>query len=463
MAQIFNYIYIGVAVVLLFGAAIFFHEFGHFWMARRRGLKVLEFSIGFGPKMYGWTKDGIDYSIRWIPAGGYVKLPQMVTSSAIEGSAPEGEPLPPVTPLSKILVAAAGPFMNVVFAFVIATVIYFVGLPVLINPSVIGEVDPKSEEAKLGIHPGDKIVAVNGTPVKSWQEVFNITMLSLTNVLPVAIEQDGKTNVYQLQTEVKEINNAIKVKVLKLESRDHVLVKNVLPGNPAEAAGLKARDEIIGFAGLPVTSREQFVNLVQKRGGLATAIEVKRGDEVLSMTVKPTLGLTPKIGIEFDGKDYYQMEYPTPWAQIDNVWDQMCGTFNALIHSRQSGVKASDLSGPVGILGGLAIQVNTNWRLALNFLVLLNVNLGLLNLLPLPVLDGGHILMSIIERIRRKPIDIRIVEYTTTAFAVLLISFMLYVTFFDIKRIPILKSLFNHESHIEKVIKPAPASTNTAQ
>lgn len=127
MSHILNIIYVVAAVVFLFGAAIFVHEYGHFWMARRRGLKVEGFSIGFGPKIFGWTKDGIDYAWRWIPAGGYVKLPQMVTSESIEGKAESAEPLPPISPLSKVLVAVAGPFMNVVFAFVIATVIYFTG------------------------------------------------------------------------------------------------------------------------------------------------------------------------------------------------------------------------------------------------------------------------------------------------------------------------------------------------
>ena len=143
-------VYITAGVVFLFGAAIFVHEFGHFWVARRCGLKVEGFAIGFGPKVFSWTRDGIEYSVRWIPAGGFVKLPQMVTSSAIEGEAKE-EKIPPAPPFSKILVAVAGPAMNVVFAFFVAAVIYYVGLPVLVNPSIIGNVDPLSPEGKMGM------------------------------------------------------------------------------------------------------------------------------------------------------------------------------------------------------------------------------------------------------------------------------------------------------------------------
>src|SRR4051794_17631542 len=112
----FEYVYVIAAVIFLFGAAVFVHEFGHFWVARKRGMKVEAFAIGFGPKIFSWVRDGIEYSFRWIPAGGFVKLPQMITSEALEGSNKD-EPIPPASPLSRILVAFAGPLMNVVFAF----------------------------------------------------------------------------------------------------------------------------------------------------------------------------------------------------------------------------------------------------------------------------------------------------------------------------------------------------------
>ena len=466
MTQILHYVYDAVAVVLLFGAAIFVHEFGHYWVARRRGLKVLEFAIGFGPKIFGWTRDGIDYSVRWIPAGGYVKLPQMITSSAIEGEEGSQEKIPPAPPFSKILVAVAGPFMNVVFAFAIAGVIYFVGLPVLVNPSIIGYVEPDSAEAKLGVREGDKIVAINGKPVKSWQEVHAMTMVALTNVLPVTVERGAETLTFNLKAEPNEM---IGLKMLNLNPRDHPVIKGIKSGSAAESAHLQVNDEVIALAGVPISSREQFVGLVQKRGGEATPIVVKRGGQKVNLQVTPALDPGTKIGrigveLGSSAKEVYQIEHPSPWSQIVNVWEQMVSTFSALIHSRQSGVKASDLAGPVGIISSLAAQAHADYRLALNFLVLLNINLALLNMLPVPVLDGGHILMAIIERIRRKPLSIRFVEYTTTAFAILLLSFMLYVTFFDVKRLSLFRSMFKREVQIEQVEKPTGApATNSAQ
>src|SRR5207245_9553267 len=141
--------------------------------------------------------------------------------------------------------------------------------------------------------------------------------------------------------------------------------------------------------------------------------------------------------------DVVQRPGPKPWANVTEVVDKTIKTISALVHTRQTGVGAKDLSGPVGILTILASQVNADYRLALNFLVLLNVNLALLNLLPIPVLDGGHILLAVIEKIRRRPASAKFIEYTTTAFAVLLISFMLYVTFFDIQRFSLFKAMFN--------------------
>jgi regulator of sigma E protease len=142
----------------------------------------------------------------------------------------------------------------------------------------------------------------------------------------------------------------------------------------------------------------------------------------------------------------------------------MGNTFSALFHHKETGIGAKDLSGPVGILSNLAVQVKTDYRLALSFMVLLNINLAILNLLPIPVLDGGHIIMSIYEAVTRRKISVRFVEYTTTVFAVLLISFMLYVTFFDVKRFSLFRMMFKHQTQVEQVQPQAePAVTNPAQ
>ena len=462
--QILNVIYVVAAVLFLFGAAIFVHEYGHYWMARRRGLKVEGFSIGFGPKIFSWMHDGVEWSWRWIPAGGFVALPQMVTADSIEGKSKTTEPLPPISPLSKILVSFAGPFMNVVFAFAIATLIYFVGLPVAVNPPIIGYVEPGSEEANLGIQEGDIVVEVDGRAIKSWADVQETAILARTNVLSVVISHAGVRTTHQLTT---IISPGMGLKVLNLDPRDHPVIKEVTKDSAAEAAELQVEDEIISFAKIPVAGREQFINLIQARANEATEIIVKRDGKKTALTVTPKLNpATGKglIGAQIGGNNtmVYQVQRPgpTPWVQVKDVFDKTFNTFAALLHSKQTGVGAKDLSGPIGILAILGAQVNSDYRLALSFLVLLNINLAFINLLPLPVLDGGHILIAIIEKIRRRPVHVKVIEYATTVFAVLLISFMLYVSWADVKRFSLFKSMFTRGIQIEQT-EPAPAAPTT--
>ena len=200
MAELFDFIWVICVVMLLFGAAIFVHEFGHFWVALKRGLKVEEFAIGFGPIIWSREKDGILYSIRAIPAGGFVKLPQMLTSEAIEGKPTDGddegddaeegevEQLPPVSPLSKILVAFAGPFMNVVFAFVIACVLWGVGVLKPASTTVVGHVGSREGEYSK-VQPGDKIVEVDGNDITSWQNVTFSLIRHEGGKVPVTFER----------------------------------------------------------------------------------------------------------------------------------------------------------------------------------------------------------------------------------------------------------------------------------
>lgn len=461
MAQVFELIYVVFAVLLLFGAAIAIHEWGHYWVALKRGLKVEAFAIGFGPKIWGWTKDGIEYSIRWIPAGGYVKLPQMLTSEALEGEQ-KGDPLPPVSPISKILVAVAGPFMNFVFACAIATFIYFVGLPVPVNPSVIGHVAPDSAEHKLGIRNGDRIVSVNGQAVKSWSEVFEATILAPTNVIPVILERAGERKTYQLTA---SSDNPLKLKMLNLDSEEKVVVGDTSPGSPAAEAKVLAGDVIIGFAGVPVVGKAQLIDLVGKRGGQATELIVERAGKRVTLNLTPRVldagAKKARIGIAFaNTPTRYEVQKPgpLPWVQIEEVWDRTWRTMNALFHSKETGVGIEDLSGPPGILAMLASYVKTDYRLALSFMVLLNINLAVLNLFPIPVLDGGHIMMAIYERLRGKPISVKLQEYATTAFAVMLLTFMAYVSFNDLwKRSSLFKSMFQQSSQIDPAPAPSPA------
>ena len=456
-------IYVIVAVLLLFGAAIFVHEWGHYFVARKCGMKVEEFAIGFGKILWKREKDGILYTVRAIPAGGFVKLPQMLTSDAIEGKNEEDtEPLPEISPWAKIAVAVAGPIMNIVFAVVLATVIYFVGLPEMITPPVVGNLSEESAEYELGIREGDVVTKIDGEPIASWEEAYKLTALSLTNRFEVTFLRDNDEFTRVLMS--TPVSDDIPIRTLDLPSKYPPIVGRVLAGQAADEAGLKADDKIISLGEIPIGGQGQLIDELQKNGGTATEIVVHRNEERITLPITPRL-IEGKvmIGVQFGSGPRVYIERqpgPTPWENISEVGSLMWRTLYALFHKEQTGVGVSDLSGPVGILAMIGAMVKIDYRLALNFIVLLNVNLAILNMLPIPVLDGGHTVMGLIEGIFRRKIPVKLQEWATTGFAVALISLMVYVTFHDVfERSDIFVDMFNNEVEIKAPADPTPAAS----
>ena len=457
-------IYVIAAVLLLFGAAIFVHEWGHYFVARKCGMKVEEFAIGFGKILWKKEKDGILYTVRMIPAGGFVKLPQMITSEAIEGKSEEedAEPLPEISPWAKIAVAVAGPIMNIVFAVVLATVIYFVGLPEMVTPPVIGNLSKESPEYELGIREGDIITKIDNQAIPSWEEAYKLTALSLTNRFTVTFLRDRDEFTHVLKA--TPVSEEIPIKTLDLPSKFPPIVGRVLAGQAAEEAGLGQDDKIISLGGIPIGGQGRLIDELQKNGDKATEIVVRRDGENVPLPIKPRM-IEGKvmIGVQFGrGPRVYIERYPgpTPWENISEVGSLMWRTLYALFHPKQTGVGVSDLSGPVGILAMLGAMVKTDYRLALNFLVLLNVNLAILNMLPIPVLDGGHTIMGFIEGIFRVKIPVIIQTVLTYIFAILLILLMLFVSFHDIyERSDIFVDMFNSDTEVQAPADPSPTAS----
>ena len=461
IGDLFHKAYVVLAVLVFFGASVFVHEYGHFWMARLRRMVVLGFSIGFGPKIFGWMdRHGVEWAVRWIPAGGFVKLPQMLTSETIEGAADPA--VPPASPVSRIWVALAGPVMNILFALAIASVIWLVGLPVPVNPPIIGYVEPDSAEARLGIREGDRMVRVDGKLVRRWQDVQRFTVLARSQNIAVEIARGDSVSNYVLTAVV---NPTFGLKLLNLDPKDHPVIMDLTPGGAAQEAGMAVNDQFISFGGVPVVGQSQLVDLIRAQSGKMAQIEVQRANQRMTFTVTPRVDPTSgvaRIGVTIAPSRVltYQLQRPgpTPWEQVSGVLVQMGELVGALAHSKETGVSAKDMSGPVGIFGKLAADVNADIRLALSFLVMLNVNLAIINLLPIPVLDGGHITMALYEIITRRRVAPRFQEIATSAFAVLLLSFMAYVSFFDVvKRGPLFRAMFRQETVIEAPSQPTQA------
>ncbi len=529
ITEIARIVFICLEVLLLFNLLIFVHELGHFLAARWRGLHVVEFALWFGKPLWRKKFGGVWYAINSIPAGGYVKLPQMAPMGSLEG---EAEDLPPeaklpVKPLDKMIVAFAGPLFSFLLACAFAVIVWQVGRPVRESERTteIGDVAPNSPAQKAGLQPGDKITAIDGQPVHRWigmssESVMWRIVTSEGEKIHIDYLRDGKpatieatpevptTKVYQrrgvrqlgiypaekplvekvtageaaaeaglrrgdliveangknifLYDTIADIARANPTEpVLLTVERDGQRVKltkpfvltkpavgEVVEQSPAAAAGVKKDDRVVRVGGEEIFSALHITELIERNGDKPIALELSRGGTPVTVTVQPEVPegeKKVKIGIAFHEDNpglvlsaKTDLINPSPVEQVRLSALSIVNTLGAVL-SPKSHVSAQHLGGPVTIFRTY-YQLFRNpdgWRMALWFSVLLNVNLALLNLLPLPVLDGGHITLSLFEVIRRRPIEgaleTRILEWVQTGAAMLLIGFMLFITFFDVQ------------------------------
>ena len=444
------YVYPALLVIFFFGLTIFIHEFGHYLMARRRRMIVERFFIGFGPRIFSWKSSGIEYGVAWLPFGGYVMLPQMGPMEAFEGKTekPAAE-IPAARPLDKILVSVAGPFMNLVLAFVIATVLWRIGMPAANHSTVIGWIEPNSHEELAGLRAGDRIIQINGKEVSKWTDIATGVALSLEpNVNVVAMRGDDRIECNLETTYEKEFG----IKMTGLYPPGRPVAVRTRPGSPADRAGIQSQDEFLAIESVPVFSRAQLIELISKRADKLTHIKLLREGKVVELTVTPVAAPEEKvarIGVELT--EQIVKPGPKPWEQFSDVLEMLGNSIYAVAHHKQTGVTVKSFAGPVGILGGWWGEfASGGMRRGLWLAVVLNINLAIFNLLPLPVLDGGHIVFALIEAVIRKPVNARLVHVVTTGFAAVLIGFMLYITFNDIQkflphRAPVLRATGTNE------------------
>jgi membrane-associated protease RseP (regulator of RpoE activity) len=311
----------GLALVaIFFGGSIFVHELGHFLAARKRGLKIERFSIGFGPRLFGWTgKDGVDYRVSIIPLGGYVALPQLADMEGIEGaSSEEAEQLPKISYADKMIVSVMGAVFNVIFAFVLACVLWVTGMPVAAgsNSTVIGYVPEQVVTSsghlaelglgntvpgpafKAGLRSGDKVIEVDDAAVSNFNQISEAIMLGNrkdSQGNPTAtfkIERGTETLEIVVQPARLEINaqSGDKVRVAGLQPRTAVIVGTPAPGSPAEKAGLKSGDRILSIDGQPLNNTVEFRELLRKSGAKPRTLLVEQADGVSAKVV-----ITPQV------------------------------------------------------------------------------------------------------------------------------------------------------------------------
>lgn len=442
-------------VILFFGGSIFVHELGHFLAAKWRGLHIERFSIGFGPKIVSWKRKGVEYRLSWLPLGGYVALPQLADMRGIEGeSSIDFEAMPPIGYRDKVIVAVAGAVFNIIFAFLLASILYFSGRPIseertstevgylseqLSNAN--GELVPAPAKA-AGMQLGDRIISIDGRKVHDWDDIHQGIALSSGRtdsggrLIEFVVERDGTPVTLFVEPIISE---DMKLRQVGLWSAYTVIAAALFPDSPATAAGMQPGDIILELDGQPVLSVPRYTQLVQDKAGQELPLKLKRGDEIIETTITPEDVVVWSDGRTETLTGIYQFDtnrgliHQTPLEQIKEVAMTTWTNLQALLN-RNSDIGISHMSGPAGIIRVIYTASQYSILDTLWIVIFINVSLAFFNLLPIPVLDGGHIVFATINKIRNKPINPNVIASLQGSFMILLFGMMLYVTFFDVSR-----------------------------
>ncbi|ABL99353.1 sigma E protease regulator RseP [Shewanella amazonensis] len=445
--------------IVALGLLITAHEYGHFYIARRCGVKVERFSIGFGKPIWRRVgQDGTEYVIAMIPLGGYVKmLDERVDEvpAALQSQAFNRKNV-----WQRIAIVAAGPVANFIFAVFALYIMYLIGVPSL--KPVINATHQNSSASVITVTEPMQILAVSGQKVRNWEEV-NLALvghigddsLSLTLAPLARLEgQSGDERTYTLDTRNwkfdPEKESAISTLGLgMLRPQVLPLVAAVTPGSAADEAGIKAGDEIVGINGVSYGGWEWFVATIQASSNKPLQVTIKRGGEQKQLTATPKpgkdaqgnevglIGITPQAS-ELPESMRIQLKYgvlDSLAVAADKTWQLTVVSVKMIGKLFTGDVSVKNLSGPISIAQGAGNSANYGLVYFLGFLALISVNLGIINLLPLPVLDGGHLLYYFVEVITGKPVPEKVQEIGFRFGAALLLMLMSIALFNDFARL----------------------------
>jgi len=448
--SVLSNLWTALLVVLVFGGSIFVHELGHFLAARRRGVLVERFSIGLGPPIWSHRgRDGVEYRISWIPVGGYVLLPQLADLGSIEGaSRVDPSRLEPVGYVSKLVVFVAGAAFNVLFAFLIACILWVVGQPEPKDAATtrIGYVSRTVElpggsvvpgpAATAGVRPGDIIRSVDGQTVSTWTDVQQLIQLGSGRTpsgdprITLGLERQGAPLLLVIYPRLAGDEGT---RLIGIAHATDLLVFSVAAGSQAAATGFKAGDTIESLEGAPILSVDSIADSLDAATSKPTPVSVRRNGSSVTFAIPPHPAARPgsDFGLEFTVA--LRTVHPSPFAQLGEQFTMLFRTLRSLINPH-SDIGLSKLSSAVGIVHYIHDAAEVGLPVVLMLTVLLNVNLAVLNLLPIPVLDGGQILFATIARIRGRPLPANLIVAAQGVFVVLILSVMLYVSVFDVRR-----------------------------
>jgi regulator of sigma E protease len=430
------------AVAVVLGFMILIHEFGHYAVAKLLGVRVEQFAIGFGKRLIGFRKGETDYRINAIPLGGYVKMSGENPMDERTGDPAEFMSHPR---WHRFLIAIAGPSMNILLAIFLLTVVYMVHYeyPVFLDkPAVIEGVKHDSPAARAGLQPGDRIVKVEGIENPTWEQLQPRVWLSPNQPLTVSIQRGDQT--FE-KTIVPQAVTTSEVGSAGWFPEDPVIVGQLEANTPAATGGLKEGDRIVDLDGQPLVSIEAMIERLQQTKDTPVNLTVLRDGQTLSFRMTPVLGKT-----EDPKEQRYRLGFVArsetkvttlPFSEALSRSLQQNKKYSLLILELakkivQGKVSLRAVSGPIGIAqdAGYAAQ-QKGWTPLMELTAGISLNLGIFNLLPIPIMDGGVILFLFIEGLMRRDVSLRIKERVYQAAFVFLVLFAVMVIYNDLMKI----------------------------
>lgn len=429
---------VGLAVLSFL---VFIHELGHFLVARREGVRVHTFAIGFGPRLVGLKVGDTEYKICAIPFGGYVAMAGE-SPDDVEG-AKDPRAFDNVSIGARARITAAGPVVNIVFAFVAIWVAGMVGVREPVRDIlVVAGVSADGPAAKAGLRSGDTLLSVDGQKMTREMAFIEKIALSKDRTVQVRVRRDGQELTLPMVPGTTP-DPKLDLGWAGLWFGGRVMLVEVVPGGAAQAAGLRADDTLLSLGGVPLTSAEDLPNQVNASGGKPMRVVVARPGQRVELDLVPRFNESEKrwmIGVRPGSVVPLQERRYGPVASagraLDECWKHGTAIFRFLGALVSGRLAPKNLAGPVGIVQMSGVAASTGWQNLIDFIAMVSINLGILNFMPLVVTDGGRLVELAIEKIRGRRANRRFMEILTNIVMYAFLTLALYVTFHDLMRVP---------------------------